>query len=297
MDGLLLVVRGGGDLATGTVHRLWSAGFSVVVLETERPAAIRRQVSLCEAVYEGEVVVEGMKGVLVQKLEDVLKVLERGEVPVLVDSRGESIGRLKPDVVIDGILAKKNLGTHRGMAPLTIALGPGFCAGEDVDVVIETKRGHNLGRVIWEGRAIPNTGIPGNIGGYTAQRVLRASETGVLKTIREIGDLVKQGEVIAGIQTQGEEVLVKASIDGIIRGLIRDGFPVTTGFKIVDIDPRQEELENCFTISDKARCIGGSVLEVVCSYWKKKEGKGDRNESYQTGFLEKISVYWRRMHR
>lgn len=276
MDGFLLVVRGGGDLATGTVHRLWSAGFSVVVLETERPAAIRRQVSLCEAVYEGEVVVEGMKGVLVQKLEDVLRVLERGEVPVLVDPRGESIGRLKPDVVIDGILAKKNLGTHRGMAPLTIALGPGFCAGEDVDVVIETKRGHNLGRVIREGRAIPNTGIPGNIGGYTAQRVLHASETGVLKTIREIGDLVKQGEAIAGIQTEREEILVKASIDGIIRGLIRDGFPVTKGFKIADIDPRQEELENCFTISDKARCIGGSVLEVVCLYWKKKEGKGER---------------------
>ena len=202
MDRLLLVVRGGGDLATGTVHRLWSAGFSVVVLEAERPAAIRRQVSLCEAVYEGEAVVEGMRGVLVQEPEDVFLILDRGEVPVVIDPRGEGIGRLKPDVVIDGILAKKNLGTHRGMAPLTIALGPGFCAGEDVDVVIETKRGHNLGRVIREGRAIPNTGIPGNIGGYTAQRVLYASEDGVLKTIRKIGDLVKQGEPIAEIWTK-----------------------------------------------------------------------------------------------
>ena len=202
MDRLLLVVRGG-DLATGTVHRLWSAGFSVVVLEAERPAAIRRQVSLCEAVYEGEAVVEGMRGVLVQGPEgSCISILDRGEVPVVIDPRGECIGRLKPDVVIDGILAKKNLGTHRGMAPLTIALGPGFCAGEDVDVVIETKRGHNLGRVIREGRAIPNTGIPGNIGGYTAQRVLYASEDGVLKTIREIGDLVKQGEPIAEIWTK-----------------------------------------------------------------------------------------------
>ena len=177
---------------------------------------------------------------------------------------------MEAGVVVDGILAKRNLGTYKEMAPLTIALGPGFCAGKDVDVVIETKRGHNLGRVIREGEAYPNTGIPGNIGGYTSERVIHSEKRGILKNKKNIGDIVKKGEVIAVIEGEGEETLVRATIDGILRGLIRDGFPVTEGFKIADIDPRKEELENCFTISDKARCIGGSVLEVVCRYFLEK---------------------------
>lgn len=268
--GKLIIVRGGGDLATGTIYKLWSAGFFVVVLETQYPAAIRRQVSLCEAVYGGETSVEDMSGVLAFDEDEVFSVLEEGKVPVVVDPEGKFIAKWKPEVVVDGILAKRNLGTHKEMAPLTIALGPGFCAGKDVDVVIETKRGHNLGRVIREGEAYPNTGIPGNIGGYTSERVIHSEKRGILKNKKNIGDIVKKGEVIAVIEGEGEETLVRATIDGILRGLIRDGFPVTDGFKIADIDPRKEELENCFTISDKARCIGGSVLEVVCRYFLEK---------------------------
>lgn len=268
--GELIIVRGGGDLATGTIHKLWSAGFFVVVLETQYPAAIRRQVSLCEAVYRGETSVENMTGVLAFDEDEIFSVLEEGKVPVVVDLEGKFIAKWKPEVVVDGILAKRNLGTYKEMAPLTIALGPGFCAGKDVDVVIETKRGHNLGRVIREGEAYPNTGIPGNIGGYTSERVIHSEKRGILKNKKNIGDIVKKGEVIAVIEGEGEETLVRATIDGILRGLIRDGFPVTEGFKIADIDPRKEELENCFTISDKARCIGGSVLEVVCRYFLEK---------------------------
>lgn len=271
--GKLIIVRGGGDLATGTIHKLWSAGFFVVVLETQYPAAIRRQVSLCEAVYGGETSVEDMTGVLAFDEDGIFSVLEEGKVPVVVDPEGKFIAKWKPEVVVDGILAKRNLGTYKKMAPLTIALGPGFCAGKDVDVVIETKRGHNLGRVIREGEAYPNTGIPGNIGGYTSERVIHSEKRGILKNKKNIGDIVKKGEVIAVIEGEGEETEetpVRATIDGILRGLIRDGFPVTEGFKIADIDPRKEELENCFTISDKARCIGGSVLEVVCRYFLEK---------------------------
>jgi xanthine dehydrogenase accessory factor len=157
------------------------------------------------------------------------------------------------------------------MAGFTIALGPGFCAGEDVDVVVETKRGHNLGRLILQGEAAKNSGIPGNIGGYTSERVIHAQAEGILKNRRNIGDIVEQGETIALIETKDGELPVTAAITGIIRGLIRDGYPVTEGFKIADIDPRREELQNCFTISDKARCIGGSVLEAVCRYFAQEK--------------------------
>lgn len=262
----LIVVRGGGDLATGTIHRLWSAGFRVLVLETERPAAIRRQVSLCEAVYEGRAAVEGLTAVRIDGPEKAQEVWGEGSVPVLIDPEGKCLETLRPTVVVDAIIAKKNLGTHRGMAPFTIALGPGFTAGVDVDVVIETSRGHNLGRVITSGTAKPNTGRPGNIGGYTVERVIHAPAAGVLRNIRAIGDLVEKGESIARIETESEAVMVRATISGIIRGLIRDGYPVREGFKIADIDPRKEELANCFTISDKARCIAGSVLEQVCKF-------------------------------
>ena len=264
MNRKLIIVRGGGDLATGTIHRLWSAGLPVLVLEAEYPAAIRRQVSISEAVYDGRTVVEGMEGVLIHDIRHADEVLEKGCVPVLVDPSGKAIGELHPTAVVDAILAKKNLGTHRGMAPLTVALGPGFEAGKDVDVVIETKRGHNLGRVIRSGSAYPNTGIPGMIGGYAAERVLHAPEAGVFHNICRIGDLAEKGEKIAWIEREdGSECPVYASIPGIIRGLLREGYPIPKGFKIADIDPRKEELVNCFTISDKARCIGGSVLEVI----------------------------------
>lgn len=259
-----IIVRGGGDLATGTIHRLWSCGFKVLVLETKMPAAIRRQVSVCEAVYDGETIVEGMKAIRIFSWEQAEKIIESGAVPVLVDPEGASIGMLHPRVVIDAILAKRNLGTHRGMAPLTIGLGPGFCGGKDVDVVIETKRGHNLGRVIYFGMAAPNTGIPGMVGGYAKERVLHAPVEGTFKGYAGIGDIVEAGAPVAAvIGNDGTATPLTAVFSGIVRGLLRDGYPVTKGFKVADIDPRKEELANCFTISDKARCIAGSVLEVV----------------------------------
>lgn len=266
----LIVVRGGGDLATGTIHRLHRAGFRVLILEIAAPAAIRRQVSFCEAVYDGSTVVEGVEAVRIEDTAQCEAVWAAGKVPLLIDENGVCISELQPDIVVDAILAKKNLGTDRAMAPFTIALGPGFTAGEDVDVVVETKRGHNLGRIFTEGTAFPNTGIPGNIGGYTKERVMHAEAAGILYNVRSIGDVVTQGEEIARIETAEGTVSVKASISGIIRGLIRDGYPVTVGFKIADIDPREGELANCFTISDKARCIAGSVLEAVCGYYSRR---------------------------
>lgn len=187
----VILVRGGGDLATGTIHRLWSAGLKVLVLEAEQPAAIRRQVSVSEAVYQGEAVVEGMRATLVQTLDEAVVVWCRGDVPVMVDPKGALIPQVRPAVVVDAILAKKNLGTTRDMAPLTIALGPGFTAGEDVDFVVETKRGHRLGRIIREGIAVPNTGVPGVIGGYSAERVVRAAREGIFHELRAIGDVVE----------------------------------------------------------------------------------------------------------
>lgn len=259
----LIIVRGGGDLATGTIHRLWSAGLPVFVLETEKPAAIRRQVSVCEAVYDGTVTVEGMTAVLVKNTAEVYPVIEEGKIPVMVDPEGESIAALKPEIVADAIIAKKNLGTYIDMAPVTIGLGPGFCAGKDVDYCVETKRGHNLGRIICEGFAVADTGVPGNIGGYTKERVIHAAAEGTFYNVSKIGDVVKVGQEIAYIiKENGDKISVTATIDGILRGLLRDGYAVTEHFKIADIDPRYEELENCFTISDKARCIAGSVLEI-----------------------------------
>ena len=260
-----IVVRGGGDLATGTIHRLWSAGFRVLVLEAEHPAAIRRQVSLSEAVYEGTATVEGVTARLIRNVSEMEAVWAAGEVPMLVDPEGTCLETVKPAALVDAIIAKYNVGTRRDMAPATIALGPGFVAGEDVDVVIETSRGHKLGRVIKEGSAKPNTGIPGIIGGYGKERVMHSPAVGVLRNVHAIGDIVEAGTEIAYIETEDRHVPVLATISGIIRGLIRDGYPVTVGFKIADIDPRREELENCWLISDKARCIAGSVLEQVCA--------------------------------
>ncbi len=264
----LIIVRGGGDLATGTIHRLCSAGLRVLVLEAKHPAAIRRQVSLCEAVYEGETIVEGLRAVRIETTSQIQDAWAQHAVPVLVDPDGSSIEHLKPEIVIDAILAKRNLGTTRTMAPLTIALGPGFIAGQDVDFVVETKRGHRLGRIIREGAAIPNTGVPGIIGGYGAERVIHAQTTGIFENICSIGDIVQTGQTIAQIRTSSGAVLpVTTQIDGILRGLLRSGYPVTPHFKVADVDPRKSELSNCFLISDKARCIAGSVLELVCAHF------------------------------
>lgn len=264
MDPLILV-RGGGDLATGVIHRLHRAGFPVVVLETAHPLAIRRQVALCQAVFHGTATVEGVTARCISGPDRVAETLAAGQVPLLIDPAGTCIPQLRPAAVVDAILAKRNLGTHRAMAPLTIALGPGFTAGEDVDFVIETMRGHDLGRILDQGTALPNTGVPGVVGGASAKRVIHAPQAGVLTACRSIGDLVTEGEPIAWIANETGRHPVPASLSGLLRGLIRDG-QVPQGLKIADIDPRRDQLQNCFTISDKARCIAGSVLELVCRH-------------------------------
>lgn len=259
----LIIVRGGGDIATGTIYKLYQCGYRVLVLETENPSAIRRNVAFSEAVYQGTQTVENVTCMLAANVSEAEEMLEHGKLPVLVDPQGTCIGNLQPAVVIDAILAKKNLGTHRKMAPITIALGPGFEAGLDVDAVIETQRGHSLGRVIYQGKAIINTGIPGIIAGYAKERVIHSPAKGIFRNVKKITDTVQQGEVIAVVENGDFHIPVKASIDGLLRGLLRDGYPVTEGFKVADIDPRTEEYKNCFTISDKARCIAGGVLEAV----------------------------------
>lgn len=299
---LLIICRGAGDLATGIIHRLHRAGHRVIALETDYPAAIRRQVSFCEAVYDGSAVVEGVTARLVPALADaetdtetysgendtpaahivsekwdsstIEAVLEAGEVPLFIDQKGESIALLKPDVVVDAIIAKKNLGTTIDMAPLVIGVGPGFTAGQDVHLVIESMRGHNLARIITDGMAQPNTGVPGNIAGFTSERVIHAPAAGYIHDVRKIGDIVQKGDEIARIYPDKESydnalseyVPVNATITGIIRGLIREGYYFRKGFKIADIDPRESEITNCFTISDKARSIAGSVLEAVSAF-------------------------------
>ncbi len=259
----MIIIRGAGDISTGTIHRLFSAGYPVLALETDHPSAIRRQVAFSEAVYDGTTTVEGVTAVRIADAGEAEDILKQGQVPLLVDPAGESIRQLKPEVLVDAILAKKNLGTAMDMAELTIALGPGFEAGKDVHYVIETMRGHDLGRIILHGCAAPNTGVPGIIGGYGAERVIHSPAAGYFRQLREIGSEVRAGETIGTILSGNKEIPVNTQIDGILRGIIRDGFPVSEGFKLADVDPRLEEKKNCFTISDKARCIAGSVLELV----------------------------------
>lgn len=259
----LVIVRGGGDIATGTIAKLHRCGFPVLVLETANPSAIRRNVAFSEAVYEGEQTVEHLTCRLAGDICGAQKLLEEKRLAMLVDPQGKSIAALRPLAVVDAILAKRNLGTRMDMADITVALGPGFAAGVDVHAVVETQRGHSLGRVIYEGGAIPDTGVPGRIAGFDRERVIHSPAQGVMKNVRRITDTVKKGEIIAEIGTKEGNVPVLASIDGLLRGLIRDGYPVAKGFKIADIDPRTDEYENCFTISDKARCIAGGVLEAI----------------------------------
>lgn len=262
----IIIVRGGGDIASGAIQKLYRSGFKVLVLETETPSAIRRKVSFCEAVYEKEIEIEGIKARLVANDEEIKDCWDSDILPVMIDSRGKVIERLKPLAVVDGILAKQNFGTKRSMALITIALGPGFSAPEDVDIVIETMRGHNLGRIIEEGRASENTGVPGVIAGFGIERVIYSDYSGVITNIEKIGNVVEKGDVIAVV---GDNEIY-ASISGVLRGIIRDGYKVKKGLKIADIDPRISEKDNCFTISDKARNIGGAVLESIL-YLKKKK--------------------------
>lgn len=264
----LVLIRGAGDLASGVAYRLWQAGFPVVMLEAPQPTVIRRTVSFATAVFEGAATVEGLTACKVDNLSDVEKTLQKGKIPLLVDPVGESIPLLKPNVVVDAVIAKKNvLGTRRGQAPLVIALGPGFTAGTDVDAVVETMRGHYLGRVIWQGSALPNTGVPGAVGGFTEERVIRAPKDGIWQPIVDIGHKVQKGQTVAMVD--GTEV--KSQISGVVRGLLYPGIRVSQGMKAGDVDPRAVR-EHCFTISDKALAVGGGVLEAVM-HWLNMQGK------------------------
>lgn len=260
-----IVVRGGGDLATGTIDCLHQCGYQVLVLEIEKPTAIRRSVAFSEAMYEGEATVEGVTARKIETLDEARICWQQGIVPVIKDETAACVREIAPFAFIDAAIAKRNLGTTINMAPLVIGLGPGFTAGIDVDVVIETKRGHRLGRIIRDGAAIANTGIPGMIGGYGKERVMHSEAAGCFHGIAAIGDIVHRGQVIARIDDQP----VCASLDGVLRGILKDGLWVPEHFKIADIDPRLSERENCFTISDKARTIAGGVLQAVCMYQNK----------------------------
>lgn len=262
----IVLVRGAGDLASAVIHKLHMCGFKIIALEIEKPLAIRRKVAFCEAIYEEEVEIEGISCKLCNNINQVYDTLDMNKVALYIDPKGECIKYIKPKVVVDCILAKKNIGTTKDMADLTIGLGPGFCAGEDVDIVIETMRGHNLGRVIRIGKAKENTGIPGEINGVSKDRVVYSKESGIINTLCNIGDIVKKGEVLAYIETSnGNKYNVLASIDGVLRGIIRDGVFVKSNMKILDIDPRLDQVKNSYTISDKGRNIAGGVLEAILS--------------------------------
>lgn len=258
-----ILVRGAGDLATGVIIKLHNAGYNVVCTDIEKPTQIRRTVSFAEAMYEGSCEVEGVKCMRVDNTNDCFALFDERIVPLLCDPELECLTALKPLVIIDAILAKKNLGTRKEMAPLVIGLGPGFTASEDVDIVIETMRGHELGRIIRKGTAKENTGIPGLIAGYGKERVVRSENEGVFHPVKTFGDVVSKGDIIAYV----DETPVPATIDGLIRGMLHEGLYVTSGFKVADIDPRGEGVD-FHHVSDKARCIAGAVLEAVDAFVK-----------------------------
>ncbi len=255
---MLVGVKGAGDLASGTIHRLHRAGFAVVAAELPQPLALRRTVAFAEAVYSGAVEIEGLTGVRTSSLEEVRTTLEQGQVPVLIDPDGTLLRALQPTALVDATLAKRNTGIRLSDAQVVLALGPGFEAGVDAHAVIETNRGHNLGRVYLNGCAEPDTGVPGDIAGFTSERLLRAPADGPLFAQHAIADVVQAGEVVA---TVGKTPLY-AQIGGVLRGLAHDGLVVRQGMKVGDIDPRARR-EHCFSISDKSRAIAGGVLEAL----------------------------------
>jgi len=268
MMNLRIVIRGGGDLATGVAHRLYQAGFRVLITEQVKPTVIRRTVSFANVLYEKEMKVEGVTATVVKNLEEVKEAWQKEQMPVWPEETGKVCAILHADVLVDATLSKRNTGITRDMAPFVIGVGPGFEAGVDVDAVVESQRGHNLGRVLYQGRAAPNSGIPGIIAGVGKERLLKAPCAGIFKGEAVIGDVVKTGQRVATVDEQP----VEAVIDGLLRGLLADGLTVTEGFKVGDVDPRIDP-DYCLLISDKARAIGGAVLEAVMhlQYVKDKE--------------------------
>lgn len=255
---MLAIIRGAGDIATAIALRLWRSGISVVMTEIEQPLTVRRTVAFSEAVRLGQVKVEGVLAVCVQDVRQVREVHERKHaIPVLIDPECYCI-ELKPDVVVDAILAKRNLGTTMHMAPVVVGVGPGFTAGEDCHAVVETMRGHTLGRTYYEGSALPNTAVPGLVGGFAGERVLRAPADGLFRGVCAIGDHVDEGQVVAYVG----DVPVVAMLTGVLRGLIADGVRVSKGLKCGDVDPRGDACY-CQLVSDKGLSVAGGVLEAV----------------------------------
>ncbi len=279
MEPEIIVLRGGGDLGSGVACRLHRSGFRVVILEVGKPLVVRRTVAFAQAVIDGKTTVEKITAVRVETLAEVRQAWQDGHLPVMVDPEVKIRAELKPDVIIDATLAKRDTGLRCNMAPLTIALGPGFEAGNHAHIVIETNRGHNLGRLIFQGGAEPNTGIPAPIEGHGADRLLRAPCDGTVSHVLDIGTEVRKDEVICRVDGQP----VAASFDGIVRGLIMNGRRVPQGLKIGDVDPRLVR-SHCYIISDKARALGGSVLEAILYFRNRAETKARRaRESVQIG--------------
>ncbi len=274
----IALVKGAGDLGTGVAYRLWRCGFRVVCLDLDRPMVIRRTVAFASAIYEGRITVEGAQADRIYFADEAMYVWGNNGIPVMADPEARAIPALGPDIVVDAILAKRNTGTKISDAPVVIACGPGFTVGVDCHAVVETLRGHNLGRVLRDGHAAADTGIPGEIGGESVRRVVRAPEAGIVVGRRAIGDSVTAGDLIAEIENvaplassarSGDRPAVRhtdvrAPITGMLRGLIHDGVAVTAGMKIADIDPRAEP-SHCYSISDKALAIGGGVVEAALS--------------------------------
>lgn len=277
---MLVVIRGAGDIASGIALRLYRAGMQVVMCDLAVPTSIRRTVCFSEAIRLGETSVEGVRGVLCADVAAARVEATAGNVAVLVDPEAACVRELAPDALVDAILAKRNLGTTRDMAPVVIGVGPGFTAREDCDAAVETMRGHYLGRVYYEGSPIPNTAVPGLIGGYAGERVMRAPADGVFEPCMEIGAQVAAGDVCATVA--GEPM--RATIDGVVRGLLQAGVPVHKGMKCGDVDPRchPEYIESA---SDKALAVGGGVLEAILALSGEKDEQAERSARPVNGSL------------
>lgn len=253
-----ILVWGGGDLASGVALRLLRVGLRVLVIETQQPLAVRRSVSFCQAVYDGLVEIEGVKGQRVEQLANCESIWQNGAIPVMVDPDLDLLCDEKPVVLIDARMRKKYEALSLATAELIIGLGPGFVAGENCHAAIETNRGHFLGRVYWTGSPETDTGVPGAVLAYTKERVLHAPQSGLIKTMVDIGDVVAKGDEILSVS--GE--IVYAPFSGVVRGLIHEGLQVRKGMKVGDIDPRPDTFR-CWTVSEKSLAIGGGVLEAI----------------------------------
>ncbi len=254
----IAIVKGAGDLGSGVAYRLWRSGFRVLCTDIAQPLVIRRTVAFASAIYDTRVTVDGIHAEKITLADEAINVWRRDHIPVMPDPTGRASQVIKAEVLVDCVLAKRNIGTTINDAPIVIACGPGFEVGRDCHAIIETQRGHDLGRAIWHGTAIPDSGVPGEIGGESTQRVVRAPCDGIVFGRRAIGDIVQKGEVIANV----DSTPVHATLNGVLRGLIHDDIPVKAGLKIADIDPRADA-RHCYSISDKALAIGGGALEAA----------------------------------